>query len=222
LAGAVGRRVDAYDTYLHKGGPIAKDLKPVRNVKPLWSKYGLLGGSSWVASTCGWAPHAASPVRHDAHGKSDAAATGKAKNFKPIDYPKPDGVLSFDRLTNVSFSMTNHEESQPAHLTLKDADNPIKVNLPNMPSRRSGIARPESTRWSRRMARTRASSSTSRTASTARPAISRTQRRTSTGPCPRAATGRTIPTCDADSRGAAGIPARIRVAHETVTANLAA
>jgi electron-transferring-flavoprotein dehydrogenase len=64
------------------------------------------------------------------HGKSDAAATGEARKFKPIDYPKPDGVLSFDRLTNVSFSGTNHEESQPAHLKLKDPSIPIAVNLP--------------------------------------------------------------------------------------------
>jgi electron-transferring-flavoprotein dehydrogenase len=64
------------------------------------------------------------------HGKSDAAATGEARKFKPIDYPKPDGVLSFDRLTNVSFSMTNHEENQPAHLKLRDASIPISVNWP--------------------------------------------------------------------------------------------
>ena len=64
------------------------------------------------------------------HGKTDAQATGKARDFKKIDYPKPDGKLSFDRLTNVSFSFTNHEESQPAHLKLKDASVPIRVNLP--------------------------------------------------------------------------------------------
>jgi electron-transferring-flavoprotein dehydrogenase len=64
------------------------------------------------------------------HGKSDAAATGLAKNFKPIDYPKPDGKLSFDRLTNVAFSFTNHDEAQPAHLVLKDPSVPIAVNLP--------------------------------------------------------------------------------------------
>jgi electron-transferring-flavoprotein dehydrogenase len=167
-------------------------------------------------------PHRLEPVRHDAPRQIGCRRHGQGANFKPIDYPRPDGVLSFDRLTNVSFSMTNHEESQPAHLTLKDAASRSRSTCPNMPSRRSGIARPESTRWSRRRARTRASSSTSRTASTARPAISRILRRTSTGPCRRAATGRIIPTCDADSRGAAGIPARIRVAHETVTANLAA
>jgi len=64
------------------------------------------------------------------HGKTDAASTGKAADYKPIDYPKPDGTLSFDRLTNVSFSMTNHEESQPAHLHLTDASIPMKVNMP--------------------------------------------------------------------------------------------
>ncbi len=130
---AEGRASDeltAYDDNLRQG-PIAKDLKPVRNVKPLWSKYGLLGGlglgglDMWTNSLVGL-----SLFGTVKHGKSDAAATGKAKDFEPIDYPKPDGVLSFDRLTNVSFSMTNHEKSQPAHLTLKDASVPISVNLP--------------------------------------------------------------------------------------------
>ncbi|MCP6242716.1 4Fe-4S dicluster domain-containing protein, partial [Klebsiella pneumoniae] len=64
------------------------------------------------------------------HGKTDAAATRPAKNYRPIDYPKPDGKLSFDRLTNVAFSFTNHEESQPCHLKLKDPTVPIRVNLP--------------------------------------------------------------------------------------------
>ena len=64
------------------------------------------------------------------HGKTDAAATGKAADFKPIEYPKPDGKLTFDRLTNVSFSATNHEEDQPVHLKLADPAVPIAVNLP--------------------------------------------------------------------------------------------
>ena len=64
------------------------------------------------------------------HGRSDAASTEEAVKHEKIKYPKPDGKLSFDRLTNVSFSMTNHEESQPVHLQLKDASTPIKVNLP--------------------------------------------------------------------------------------------
>ncbi|WP_297620942.1 electron transfer flavoprotein-ubiquinone oxidoreductase [uncultured Roseicyclus sp.] len=130
-AGRSGDELGDYDDYLHKDGPIAKDLKPVRNVKPLWSRYGLLGGlmlggmDMWTNSLLG-----ASVFGTLRHGKSDAAATGRARDHKPIDYPRPDGVLSFDRLTNVSFSMTNHEEHQPPHLTLRDASVPIKVNLP--------------------------------------------------------------------------------------------
>jgi len=128
-----GRRGDELSAYADdlRTGPIAKDLRPVRNVKPLWSRYGLAGGlglgglDMWTNSLAGF-----SLFGTLAHGQSDAEATGKAKDFAPVDYPKPDGVLSFDRLTNVSYAMTNHEESQPAHLTLKDASVPISVNLP--------------------------------------------------------------------------------------------
>ncbi len=113
-----------------RGGEIGADLKKVRNVKPLWSKYGLtaslaIGGfDMWCNTLFG-----TSLLGTMHHGKSDAEATEKASKHTPIDYPKPDGTLSFDRLTNVAFSFTNHEESQPAHLTLKDADVPVKVNL---------------------------------------------------------------------------------------------
>jgi electron-transferring-flavoprotein dehydrogenase len=113
-------------------GPIASDLKKVRNVKPLWSKLGMiaslaLGGfDMWVANIFGF-----NPLGTIKHGKSDAVATGRADQHAPIDYPKPDGVLSFDRLTNVAFSFTNHEETQPAHLRLTDAAIPITTNLPN-------------------------------------------------------------------------------------------
>ena len=50
--------------------------------------------------------------------------------FQPISYPKPDGVISFDRLTSVSYSFTNHEEDQPVHLVLKDPTVPTRINLP--------------------------------------------------------------------------------------------
>jgi len=128
-AGREGDELDAYETEL-RDGAVGRDLKKVRNVKPMWSRYGLtaslaLGGVDMWTNTLGF-----SVFGTMAHGKSDAAATGKAKDHAPIDYPKPDGKLSFDRLTNVAYSFTNHEESQPAHLTLKDATVPIKVNLP--------------------------------------------------------------------------------------------
>ena len=64
------------------------------------------------------------------HGKSDAESTGLAKDYKPIAYPKPDNVFSFDKLSSVFLSSTNHDENQPAHLTLRDASVPISVNLP--------------------------------------------------------------------------------------------
>ena len=127
--GRSGDELTAYETDL-RSGPIAKDLKRVRNVKPIWSKLGMmpslmLGGfDMWVANITGW-----NPLGTWKHGKSDAAATGEAANYEKIDYPKADGTLSFDRLTSVSFSATNHEESQPCHLQLADPSIPISVNL---------------------------------------------------------------------------------------------
>ncbi|WP_236019202.1 electron transfer flavoprotein-ubiquinone oxidoreductase [Fuscibacter oryzae] len=128
-AGRSGDELNDYEADV-RGGAIGKDLKKVRNVKPLWSRYGLIasllaGGADMWANTFGL-----TVLGTLKHGKTDAAATEKAAKHKPIDYPRPDGVLSFDRLTNVAFSFTNHEESQPAHLRLKDASVPIKVNLP--------------------------------------------------------------------------------------------
>ncbi|MCC5969610.1 MAG: electron transfer flavoprotein-ubiquinone oxidoreductase [Pararhodobacter sp.] len=127
--GREGDELTAYETAL-RTGVVGKDLRKVRNVKPMWSKWGLmaglgLGGLDMWTNTMGFSLFGTLK-----HGKTDAAATGEASKFKPIDYPRPDGVLSFDRLTNVAFSFTNHEESQPCHLTLKDPSVPIAVNLP--------------------------------------------------------------------------------------------
>ena len=123
-----GDELTAYEKDVREGA-IGADLKKVRNVKPLWSKYGLtaslaIGGFDMWCNTFGFS--LLGTMKHD---KSDADATEKASKHKVIDYPKPDGTLSFDRLTNVAFSFTNHEESQPAHLTLKDASVPVSVNL---------------------------------------------------------------------------------------------
>ncbi|TGN42312.1 electron transfer flavoprotein-ubiquinone oxidoreductase [Paracoccus liaowanqingii] len=129
-AGRMGDRLTDYDDAVRKGA-IGKDLKMVRNVKPIWSRLGLsaslmLGAvDMWTANLTGW-----NPLGTWKHGKSDAAATGKAAEYKRIDYPRPDGKLSFDRLTNVAFSFTNHEESQPCHLKLRDPAIPIAMNLP--------------------------------------------------------------------------------------------
>ncbi len=129
-AGREGDELSAYEDEV-RDGAIGADLRKVRNIKPLWSKWGLtasltLGGfDMWTNNLFG-----VSLFGTIAHGKNDADATGKAEDFEPIDYPKPDGKLSFDRLTNVSFSFTNHEEDQPAHLKLEDPEVPIAVNLP--------------------------------------------------------------------------------------------
>jgi electron-transferring-flavoprotein dehydrogenase len=128
-AGRAGDELAGYEA-LVRTGPIAKDLKKVRNVKPLWSRYGLVaslmgGGVDMWANTIGLTVFGTLK-----HGKADAAATGKAADFPVIDYPKPDGVLSFDRLTNVAYSFTNHDEAQPAHLKLRDPSVPIGINLP--------------------------------------------------------------------------------------------
>ena len=118
----------AYDTALRQG-PVGKDLEKVRNVAPLNAKFGPLGGlvfggfDMWFQTLFGIGLFGTLK-----HGKTDAQSTQEASKHTPIDYPKPDGKLSFDRLTNVSFAMTNHEESQPVHLQLADPSIPISVN----------------------------------------------------------------------------------------------
>ena len=64
------------------------------------------------------------------HSTPDYACTKKSSECKKIDYPKPDGVVSFDKLSSVFLSNTNHEEDQPCHLQLKDPSIPININLP--------------------------------------------------------------------------------------------
>ncbi len=131
-AGRGGDVLSAYEA-AYEASWVQRDLKMVRNAKPLWSRFGtLLGGvlltgvDLWInALTGGWSPWGTLK-----HGKSDAEATGLARDFAPIDYPKPDGVLSFDKLSSVYVSNTNHDEDQPSHLKLRDPSIPIAVNLP--------------------------------------------------------------------------------------------
>jgi electron-transferring-flavoprotein dehydrogenase len=107
-----------------RGSLVGKDLKRVRNVKPLWSKFGTIGGvvlgaiDMWVNTIF----NGFSLFGTMKHGKTDAQATEPAAGHKPIAYPRPDGVLTFDRLTSVFLSNTNHEENQPIHLQLKNAE----------------------------------------------------------------------------------------------------
>jgi electron-transferring-flavoprotein dehydrogenase len=129
-AGRQGDELQDYERAFRKSW-VHEDLYKVRNVKPLWSKLGLAGGLAlggldmWMNELFGFSPFGT--LRH---GKTDAESTKPAKAFKPIAYPKPDGVISFDRLTNLAFSGTNHEEDQPVHLQLKDPTIPIRYTLP--------------------------------------------------------------------------------------------
>jgi electron-transferring-flavoprotein dehydrogenase len=107
-----------------RGTAIGADLRKVRNVKPLWSKFGTIGGivlggvDMWINTLTG----GFSLFGTMKHGKTDAQATEPAAGYKPIAYPRPDGVLTFDRLSSVFLSNTNHEENQPIHLQLKNAE----------------------------------------------------------------------------------------------------
>ncbi len=119
-AGRSHDRLSAYEEGW-RASPIGKDLKPVRNVKPLWSKYGTmlgvaLGGlDMWTNSLFGF-----SFFGTTSHGKPDHACLEPAARHQAIAYPKPDGKLTFDKVSSVYLSNTNHSEDQPVHLHVKD------------------------------------------------------------------------------------------------------
>ena len=108
---------------------IATELKVVQNAEPAVAKFGgdigtvLAGIDMWMRTL-----KIGLPISMKHH--RDYEMTGRADLYKKIDYPKPDGVITFDRLTSVSFSYTNHEEDQPSHLVLKDPTVPTRINLP--------------------------------------------------------------------------------------------
>jgi electron-transferring-flavoprotein dehydrogenase len=122
---AEGRSNDELSAYedAWRATDIGKDLKRVRNVKPLWSRFGTIIGvgigglDMWLNSLFG-----VSPFGTLKHGKADYATLEPAAKYKKIVYPKPDGVLTFDRLSSVFLSNTNHEEDQPVHLQVRDMD----------------------------------------------------------------------------------------------------
>ena len=109
-----------------RGSWAGKELYAARNVRPSF-KWGLLAGTIYTGFDQifmrGKAPWTLK------HHDPDHLQLKKATDCTPIDYPKPDGKITFDKLTNVSFSATNHEENQPCHLQLKDKSIPTSVNL---------------------------------------------------------------------------------------------
>ena len=108
---------------------VKKELSIVRNVVPLVEKFGELVGSGlanvtmWLES---WGVKMPFTMKHHANHKT----LWRKDQVHPITYPKPDGVLTFDRLSSVFISNTNHEENQPVHLKLADPDIPVKYDLP--------------------------------------------------------------------------------------------
>ncbi|MGD9472669.1 MAG: electron transfer flavoprotein-ubiquinone oxidoreductase [Novosphingobium sp.] len=128
---AGGREKDAlgeYDAGVRDSW-IARELQLVKNAQPAVAKFGgalgtvLAGLDMWMRTL-----KIGLPITMKHH--TDAAATQRADLYKPINYPKPDGVISFDRLTSVSYSFTNHAEDQPCHLQLTDPTVPVRINLP--------------------------------------------------------------------------------------------
>jgi electron-transferring-flavoprotein dehydrogenase len=114
-----------------RSSDIGQDLYRVRNVKPLWSRFGTtvgvgLGGlDMWMNQLLGF-----SFFGTLGHGKPDHATLKPIAEAEAIVYPRPDGVLTFDKLSSVFLSNTNHEEDQPSHLVLADPSIPIRENLP--------------------------------------------------------------------------------------------
>jgi electron-transferring-flavoprotein dehydrogenase len=130
---SAGRAHDELTAYEEswRASEIGRDLYKVRNVKPLWTKFGLilgvtLGGlDMWMNELFG-----GSPFGTLKHGKPDYATLKPIVDVTPIAYPKPDGLISFDKPSSVFLSNTNHEEDQLVHLRLTDPSIPTKVNLP--------------------------------------------------------------------------------------------
>ncbi len=122
-AGAVP---DAYPESLKRSW-VWEELHRARNIRPAF-RFGLWGGIAYSAldtyvfrGRAPWTFH---------HRHADHETLAEAAAATPIDYPKPDGVVTFDKLSSVSLSGTNHEEGQPCHLVLRDKGRAERVNLP--------------------------------------------------------------------------------------------
>ncbi len=129
-----GRSNDSLEEYEKKivNGYVFKDLNPVKNVKPLWSRLGLFLGiilgaiDMWCANIIGKNLFGTLKHKYPDHSSLDLASKAKI-----INYPKADGKISFERLDSVSFSGTSHSDGQECHLKLNDKTIPTKFNLPN-------------------------------------------------------------------------------------------
>ena len=128
-----GRAHDELSSYEEawRSSDIGRDLKKVRNVKPLWSRFGTMLGSTlggmdmWLNDIAGF-----SLFGTLSHGKPDHATLLPISAVKQLTYRRPDGKITFDKPSSVFLSGTNHEEDQPPHLVLADPSIPIRENLP--------------------------------------------------------------------------------------------
>ncbi len=128
---AEGRESDELTAYqaAYDDSWVKAELKGVRNTEPLVAKFGANMGTL-LAGISMWSEHLGIGLPFTMKHKPDYEKIWRKEHCHPIDYPKPDGVLTFDRLSSVFLSNTNHEEDQPCHLRLKDPTIPIRVNLP--------------------------------------------------------------------------------------------
>ena len=123
-----GDLLEAYPRALHKSW-VVKELRKVRNAQPAVAHWGALPGTLYAGLDM-WLNQVGIGVPWTLKLRPDHASLRAKDQVQPIDYPKPDGALTFDRLSSVFVSNTNHEEDQPVHLTLKDADIPTAIDLP--------------------------------------------------------------------------------------------
>ena len=123
-----GDRLDDYPKALRSSW-VDKELRMVRNAQPAVSRWGGLMGTLYAGFDM-WLGQLGLGVPWTLKHHADHTRLKRKEDAKPIAYPKPDGVLTFDKLSSVFISNTNHEENQPVHLTLKDADIPTAINLP--------------------------------------------------------------------------------------------
>lgn len=127
-AGRAGDELDAYSR-AYESSWVEQELRQVRNVVPIVKKFGDTLGTPLAGITM-WLEHWGIRMPFTMKHHPDNESLWRKDQAKPIDYPKPDGKLTFDRLSSVFISNTNHEEDQPVHLTLKDPSIPIDYNLP--------------------------------------------------------------------------------------------
>ena len=130
---AAGRANDELTAYEDswRQSEIGRDLYKVRNVKPLWSRLGLVPGVA-LGGLDMWSNELlnGSVFGTLKHGKADSATLKPLPEVTSIVYPRPDGIVSFDKSSSVFLSNTNHEEDQPVHLRLRDPAVPVRDNLP--------------------------------------------------------------------------------------------